>query len=307
MNKFLTLLMQQASHQRFNCRLAYQVSLTKLAEFNRVGRSLKQPSKAKALLVALSLALIPCISIGANPLKITSEVWSQIVEEDRNALIRLYAVEILPPSSVGKIVDAQVVNESTSGTNAGSMIGGAVGSAAYIDRSFRGNNNYSAMGHLGVSLLGMVVGGIVDQPARSQFHTRYTIKMPDGTLKYHDEISASQFRKSVGDCVNILEWQSLNTNLCEANTEYFKKLIPKTQIGNGSVNKENFPEEPNPVRKVQPNITGGTSSAVSKQSSIEVNAVTSQGEAEVICKIGSTMPIKISQKDCFVSNGVILQ
>ena len=59
----------------------------------------------------------------------------------------------------GIVIDNQGVNESSAGTNGGALLGSALGNAAYIDRSFRPGNNYSAVTQLGVGIFGAILGG----------------------------------------------------------------------------------------------------------------------------------------------------
>ncbi|MFA6314593.1 MAG: hypothetical protein WCV99_17015 [Sterolibacterium sp.] len=88
----------------------------------------------------------------SEPLNIPMQIWESLTPEQQRHIERKYTPYILPSNSYGLIMDAQSANESTSGTNAGSQLGAAIGSANYVDNAFKGTNaNYSAKSHLGAS------------------------------------------------------------------------------------------------------------------------------------------------------------
>jgi hypothetical protein len=104
---------------------------------------------------------------------------------------------------VGIIQSVQAVNRSTAGTNTGAMLGGAIGGAAYIDRSFRGNNNYSAVNQVGATLLGAALGSLADSGPQARFEFNYAVKTLDGELRETRSRSSDEFARPIGQCVQL--------------------------------------------------------------------------------------------------------
>ena len=130
----------------------------------------KQWDKLRAAVLAVSI-MLSCAICGAqglkvenNPPVIAKSTWDQLTASEQYELLaRFTNVEIMSPSTVGLIETSQVANRSTAGTNSGAALGGAVGQAAYIDRSL-GGGNYSALTQLGVGIAGAVIGSSLDTP-----------------------------------------------------------------------------------------------------------------------------------------------
>jgi hypothetical protein len=149
-------------------------------------------------------------------------LWNALSEEQRNVLDERYVVEVIAEKNYGVIIDAQTVNESTPGSTAGSQLGAAYGSAAYLDRAFKGapqNWNYSATGQLTSSIAGALVGSLLDKNAQSRFHTRYTIRSNSGDVGFVDSYSGDQFTHPAGLCVQINPFRPLPSDLCQLTLE----------------------------------------------------------------------------------------
>lgn len=121
---------------------------------------------------------------------------------------------IVPANDYGTVIDNQGIDESSAGTSGGAMLGSAIGSAAYIDRSFRPGNNYSAMMQLGVGLFGAILGAQLDRPAVSQYHFRYALRRRDGEIVYRDSVQTDAFRHPVGMCLRMSDLQPVAQSLC---------------------------------------------------------------------------------------------
>lgn len=96
----------------------------------------------------------------------------------------------------GTIIDNQGVNESTSGTSGGAILGGAVANAAYIDNAIKGGN-YSAKNQLAVGILGAVLGSTLDSKPNAQYHFRYAVRLGNGNIKYFDETKKNRVRLDI--------------------------------------------------------------------------------------------------------------
>ena len=159
-------------------------------------------------------AIVTPVPIMKPPALITQAVWGLIEQSNKDAISAAYEVRLMELSGFGTIIDVQGVDQSTAGTNGGAALGGAVASAAYIDRAFRGNNSYSAGANLAFALLGAVIGSAMDKAPQSQFQFRYTVKLGNGDIQYFDEVKASSFRHSVGICVLLPSLDMVN-GVCE--------------------------------------------------------------------------------------------
>lgn len=153
-----------------------------------------------------------------KPALITKPVWDKLSEEDKNSIKAQFDVEVLSPDSFGIITDVQGADQSTPGTNAGAALGGAVASAAYLDRGL-GGHNYSAGGALAIGLLGAVIGSSLDTEASSKFQFRYTVKLGDGEIQYFDEIKSTSFRHSVGVCILVPSLNLISQKVCNQTIE----------------------------------------------------------------------------------------
>ena len=94
------------------------------------------------------------------------------------------------------------------------MVGSALGSAAYIDRSFRPGNNYSAVAQVGAGLLGALMGAQLDRRPVSQYHFRYALRRRDGEIVSSDSVQQDAFRHPVGMCLRIADLQPVSQTLC---------------------------------------------------------------------------------------------
>ncbi len=184
----------------------------------------------------LTQELAKQIEIIARTLHVPSHVWAELTQEQRQALQAKYIADSILANSYGTIVDAQSLNESTSGSNAGSELGSAFGQAAYIDSAFKGNTwNYSAKNQLAAGIVGAVVGSMANTAPRAQFRTRYTIKIGNGNIEYIEEIKSDPFRHTIGLCVALSPIRPIEQTFCTITKEVFllKYLPPETRLASG--------------------------------------------------------------------------
>ena len=107
----------------------------------------------------------------------------------------------------GRVLGAQLINESQPGNNFGSQFGSIVGQAAYIDS--RNIFNYSALGQLQAGLLGGVFGAMADSKPVTLFRKVYFLKNKDG-VKRIDVVDAGQVLLPVGACIAYREPFQIN-------------------------------------------------------------------------------------------------
>lgn len=153
---------------------------------------------------------------------LSQENWDALAPEERDKLQQIHAVRTYAVDRFGVITDVQTIDQSTPGTSAGAALGGAVASAAYIDRSLRGNS-YSAGANLAVGLIGAMLGSAADSAPIQQYKTRYTVRLADGEVQYFDEVKSDAFRHSSGVCIHVPEITLATQNLCNQTVESVRK------------------------------------------------------------------------------------
>ena len=177
----------------------------------------------------LNQELAKQVEIIARTLHVPSHVWEALTQEQRQVLQVKYVADPILVNSYGTIVDAQSLNESTPGSNAGSELGSAIGQATYIDNAFKGNTwNYSAKNQLAAGIVGAMVGSMANTAPRAQFRTRYTIKIGDGNIEYIEETKSEPFRHTVGLCVALSPIRPIEQTFCTITKEAFlSKYFPQ--------------------------------------------------------------------------------
>ena len=163
----------------------------------------------------------------AEILNVPQHIWDRLNPEQQTGLSERFAVNIVSDRSYGTIIDVQTLDESSRGTTGGSQLGAAYGSAAYVDKAFKGSNwNYSATNHLTAQIAGALVGSLADQPAAARFRTRYTIKTGDGGVVYEDEIKSDAFHHSLGLCVALGPMRPIEVAICNLTPREFLERHP---------------------------------------------------------------------------------
>ncbi|MBF6630648.1 MAG: hypothetical protein ITG01_05805 [Comamonas sp.] len=153
---------------------------------------------------------------------VSQTTWAALAVDEQEKIQKTQAVQIHALNRFGLITDVQTVDQSTSGTSGGAVLGGAIASAGYIDRAFSGGNSYSAGAHLALGLLGALIGSSLDKAPTKQYQTRYSVKLGDGEIQYFDEIKSDAFRHSIGVCVQVPELSLAAQNLCGQSVESIK-------------------------------------------------------------------------------------
>lgn len=153
---------------------------------------------------------------------VSKAIWDELPVDEQQQISAAHDIRLLELTNYGIIIDVQGADQSQPGTNSGAALGGAVASAAVIDRALRGNN-YSAGGHLAAGLLGAAIGSSLDRAPTTQFQFRYTVKQGDGEIQYFDEVKSSSFRHSVGVCVLLPDLTLVSQQVCQQTVDTFKK------------------------------------------------------------------------------------
>ena len=239
--------------------------------------------------IFLFVALCYSAAVAQPVLKVSEIAWQGLSADDRAVIQEKYLVEAVGATSFGIILDNQGADRSTPGTNGGAVLGETIASASYIDKAI-GNGNYSAKNHLGVMLLGGLLGATLDSKPQSQYQFRYAIRLGTGGVIYQDTFSSEPFRHPVGVCVflpaiNIAPEQ----HLCTQTTESLR--------GAHIIQKMKSPAAPAQQRNTLVSIDDSINSELGK----------STGLVESIhCKVSTLAPEKTSPEKCKIINGVIL-
>lgn len=171
--------------------------------------------KTQVLLGAVCCWCLLSQPVHSAPFDVPEALWNNLTAKEKSQVSNTLEVNLVSTASMGIIMDVQTLDQSQAGTNAGSQLGATFGSAAYVDKAFSGDNvDYSAKKHLGVALLGGVLGSAADRAPVSSFRTRYTIKLQDGNIQHVEEETHNQFRHSVGLCVFLEPFRIVNQQLC---------------------------------------------------------------------------------------------
>lgn len=236
------------------------------------------------------IAMLYCSGALAQPaLKVSAIAWQGLSAEDRATIQKNYVVEAVAADSFGTILDNQGVDRSTPGTNSGAVLGEAIASASYIDKAF-GNGNYSSKNHLGVMLLGGLLGSALDSKPQSQYQFRYAIRLGTGSVIYQDTFSSEPFRHPVGVCIFLpAVIIAPEQHLCNQTTDSLRSahVISSVKIPANSLSPE------------------ALSFAPEKSISQSSHGSDSPGEF-ISCRVGVLAPVKTSSEKCKIINGVIL-
>lgn len=165
-------------------------------------------------------------AVAAQPIRVTRQAYDGLTLIEQEKLNSIGKIELLAADQYGIILDAQGVDQSTPGTNAGAVLGGTLGGAAYIDRAIRGGS-YSAVNQVLIGVAGAALGSTLDAPARAQFQFRYAVKLGDGEIKYLDEFKSTAFRHSIGVCVLVDGLQLVSQKICHQTTQTLRAAYLK--------------------------------------------------------------------------------
>jgi hypothetical protein len=251
------------------------------------------------LLGLLTATATFCFSQSSLIIKVPSHVWSDLTQEERNQTTSQYIVDLLPSDSVGVIIDVQGLDRSDPGTTGGKQLGAALGSAAYIDKAFSGKSDYSAMNHLGVSILGAIIGSTLDRAPSAKYQYRYSVKTLNNNIEYIDEYTKEPFCKSLGACVLIPSLTSVSQDLCSENADLFRKRY--------SLMDQN-PTTPAPTvlsgEQIKTSPDGLIPPAISPNQNSSM--VTNQQAEIVRCKFGNNPPVLLDKVACQSAKGELL-
>jgi hypothetical protein len=249
------------------------------------------------LLGLLTTASTLCFAQNSLIIKVPSHVWSDLTQEERDQATSQNLIDLLPSDSIGVIIDVQGVDRSDPGTTSGQQLGAALGSAAYIDKAFSGKSDYSAMTHLGVSILGAIIGSSLDRAPSVKYQYRYSIKTLNNKIEYLDEHTTDPFSKSLGACVLVPSLASVSQDLCSESVYSFRKRYFLLDSSNQPPQTLSIDQiKAVPVNPIPPAIIPTLNPAM---------VINQHGEV-VRCKFGNNPPVFIDRVSCQSAKGEIL-
>ena len=240
----------------------------------------------KSLFAVLPL-LFSASASAQQLIKVSQSAWLALSPPEREFIQKQHVVNLAELDSFGVIIDNQGVNESTSGTNGGAMLGGAVANAAYIDNAIRGGN-YSATNQLAVGILGAVLGSALDSKPNARYHYRYAVRLGSGDVKYFDETKSDPFRHPAGVCVSVPNIALIDQQLCTQTAASLRATYL------------NAPEQ---VVYAPPPPPNYYEKAAVKGTVPDVGAM----PAQVNCKLGTLAPVRTSAEKCELIKGSQVQ
>ncbi len=200
-------------------------------EIQALNQSVRQTERALSYALTVPVSAEPFDPVYRGPVpaaaksaaRIKSAIWSALTEDERVAIASRWRVELLHAGRYGWIADAQTVDESTPGTTDGAYTGAMLGQAAYIDRSFRPGNNYSAGVQVLAGVLGAVVGSAMDKPPTRSFRTRYHVRTEDGSMVAEEQSRSDAFRMPLSTCVELPSLSDSDPSLCSQTIEMVRR------------------------------------------------------------------------------------
>lgn len=163
-------------------------------------------------------------------LQLRISVWQELTDLEIIKLQKIRFISLKDDKNFGRIIDKQIFDASTKGTQTGSQLGSIVGQAQYIDNSIP-KGAYSATGQVGAAIIGAALGRSFDQTGSRVFVTRYTIKRLDGKVSYADKYEATSLGESAGVCVD-LQAKQVDQDICDMTPQNIRSYLSKAQIDN---------------------------------------------------------------------------
>jgi hypothetical protein len=225
--------------------------------------------------------LLLCGPTVAQMIKVSRDAWDGLHPEERAAIQTTQVVEIYEPGSFGLVMDAQGVDRSDPGTSGGAVLGSVVAQAAYVDRAFSGNNNYSALTQLGLGILGGVVGSALDRPASQQYQFRYALRLSSGEIHYADAMSSDPFRHPPGVCLGIPSLRPVSQAICGHGPDELRRQY----LTAGAL--------PTPAKEAPTFVPAPAAAAHAGEEPVST----------VLCRIGSLAPVSTTAEKCTAIGG----
>ena len=152
---------------------------------------------------------------------IPKDLYDQLSNKEQQSLSDKYKLDFYKSSDIGIVTDRQVRTINTPGSNAGAEIGGAVGTAAYINKVTP--SNYSMKNDLSSTAVGALVGALLmNKNATTQYVTTHTIKLRNGDVKTFEDMANKPTGEGIGTCVRIPVVVAIDQSFCTMTMTEFR-------------------------------------------------------------------------------------
>lgn len=224
-------------------------------------------------------------SVYGQSITVSTKAWEGLTPEERSIIQKEHVVDVRDGATVGEIIDAQGIDESSQGTNGGAALGAAIGNAAYIDRALKPDANYSAKTQLAAILVGAVLGSTLDKPPQAQYRFRYAIRTQNREIEYRDITQSEPFRHPPGVCIDLETLEKIPQSACTSDPKWLREKYLKIDI--------------------KSNIDSLKQNSSSSAAHREINE--NQGaEGKIQCKPKNLAAIATTREKCLIINGDIL-
>ncbi len=241
----------------------------------------------------LVLALAACICFPAlaqqTEARVLRPAWDSLSDTERETVRSNHVVIVADPSDFGLIVDAQGVDQSTPGSNTGSVIGSAVGSVGYLNHALKDGNSYSPGKHLAFGLLGVLIGAAANSAPESRFQFRYALRMSDGEIVTRDVVQSEPFRHSAGMCLSLTTVSPVSKAMCGQTADEIRAKYLATN--------------PAPASQDVAVTTADLPAQKAQQAATATSAQADEGK--ITCKLKDQAPVLAARNQCELLGGLI--
>lgn len=152
---------------------------------------------------------------------VLKDLYDQLSPKEQQNINSKYKLIFYNSFEIGIVTDRQVRTINTPGSNAGAEIGGAVGTAAYINKATP--SNYSMKNDLGSTAVGALVGALLmNKSPTTQYVTTHTIKFRNGEVKTFEDIANKPLGEGIGTCVRSPGITAIDSSFCLMTLADFK-------------------------------------------------------------------------------------
>jgi hypothetical protein len=162
---------------------------------------------------------INLIRLNSKPeIYLVRSTYQKLTDKTKNQLADRYDVQLFSDKQVGRIVERQVEDLSTTGSTAGSDMGSSLASAVYINNALT-SGSYNIWTDVAVGVLGGVAGAGGNKAAQKLYLLKYTIRNLDGELNSSSIYYSSPIGEPIGSCYSFQERGSVSEAYCRGMNE----------------------------------------------------------------------------------------
>lgn len=154
-------------------------------------------------------------------ISVLEDLYLNLTTREQETLSDKYKLRFYKSSEIGIVTDRQVQNTSTHGSNDGAVVGGAIGTAAYINNATP--SSYSMKSDIASTALGALAGAMLfNKSPTVQYLIRYTIKLRNGEVIQVDQVSGTPLGQGVGICISASNAAPIDQSYCTMTLNEFR-------------------------------------------------------------------------------------